>query len=745
MTPINPTDLTQGQGQLNPAMPTQNGQARTGGQSVQGSQTSNRGNAASVNTNGPMTIGTNGHEHNGIRSGEQFYAGSSMGQPPAQMISLPSYIGRLHHSGSNGQSSQGIPVSQSSPAGIRAWPGQNTPPNSSPTKPEHKELLLKFCRATPNNSRGCANQHMSTGQSGQTANAPRDGTHEQALARLQTSSGPVPSRPHPLIRHEQAFPSSPLRQCTSATQGTPPLQQTPRYTAPARRSEATNGANGAVIAGTAQDFYSGTAQDFYYRAGLTSSQSDGNMGSILAAKTNAPVSQQMAIGSLARKINSTDGRNVISRGLQFTPPREAIKQCRSEELSSMIGSNGQPDQGKILNEDEFPFQPIYHGAENRLRASGVVKILNAPYDVTRAQVFGMAGATARILADTMEPVHITIERNTGKTADIFVELETPADAVSFINRFNPIAPRGRTAKLGDRPVEIQISSQQELMGAVLPSARGVRWLSGPPFVDLTTNSEFGWENFTGFTTKEELNVLCKHSITKPGYEERPYECLISTITKFPWYCAHLITIATRSHIYESYFLLLKTMVQFLAKNPNHARVTPELLKRMVTAAMLCPGFTCLQKDNVAHLVGMPDLDARQFNLPRFPGLWRHLYAVGPKPGRPLDVLEWYIAVIREETNECVGCLNMIQKQRFQSKMSQTSDYWGYFWKELDYPVGPDFDTMTLAQAYEKELGTIEKIIKRAMLGGETDSYYLGPEAPSHANENQPRSTLRLRY
>lgn len=36
---------------------------------------------------------------------------------------------------------------------------------------------------------------------------------------------------------------------------------------------------------------------------------------------------------------------------------------------------------------------------------------------------------------------------------------------------------------------------------------------------------------------------------------------------------------------------------------------------------------------------MQALDMEYYQLPRFSNSWRHQYAIGPKPGFPLDIVE----------------------------------------------------------------------------------------------------------
>lgn len=45
------------------------------------------------------------------------------------------------------------------------------------------------------------------------------------------------------------------------------------------------------------------------------------------------------------------------------------------------------------------------------------------------------------------------------------------------------------------------------------------------------------------------------------------------------------------------------------------------------------------KDGIAWITNMQALDQEYYQLPRFADRWRHQYAIGPKPGFPLDIVE----------------------------------------------------------------------------------------------------------
>jgi hypothetical protein len=134
------------------------------------------------------------------------------------------------------------------------------------------------------------------------------------------------------------------------------------------------------------------------------------------------------------------------------------------------------------------------------------------------------------------------------------------------------------------------------------------------------------------------------------------------------------------------------------------------------------------KDDVAYMTNMSETEQRAFGQPRFANSWRHQYAIAPKPGIPLDVLEvrirlsfqyqswlilmtpqWYLAIIREQSQRDILARPLKERSKIQEKTEKTDMYWGYFWAEVGYTMGPQFDKMTLAHA---ELSAVERILGR---------------------------------
>jgi hypothetical protein len=77
----------------------------------------------------------------------------------------------------------------------------------------------------------------------------------------------------------------------------------------------------------------------------------------------------------------------------------------------------------------------------------------------------------------------------------------------------------------------------------------------------------------------------------------------------------------------------------MAVAPNASKLSDQLLKRVVTAAINCPGFTPLMKDDLSSFVHLSEQELRTCGLPLSAGSWRHQYAIAPKIGVPSDVIE----------------------------------------------------------------------------------------------------------
>lgn len=76
---------------------------------------------------------------------------------------------------------------------------------------------------------------------------------------------------------------------------------------------------------------------------------------------------------------------------------------------------------------------------------------------------------------------------------------------------------------------------------------------------------------------------------------------------------------------------------------DHMRISEvlneKLLKRVVRAAMGCPGFSPLMKDNIAFISSLDEHQVTEYGVPAYANRWRHIYTIVPNPGVPADVID----------------------------------------------------------------------------------------------------------
>ncbi|KID69387.1 RNA recognition, RNP-1, partial [Metarhizium hybridum] len=399
-------------------------------------------------------------------------------------------------------------------------------------------------------------------------------------------------------------------------------------------------------------------------------------------------------------------------------PHSQIQNLRSDTLNHLTATeSGLPALHNALDPQYFPF---LEGARQAVATNhGVVKLKNIPFATKRSEVIAFLGRNSKILNDADEPVHIIMERVTSKTMDAYVEFVTLDDANKAVERHQQNILGGRISRLGDRPVEVELSSQESLMKDLFPLAKGIMWNgASPQFKPLNPNEP--WENFKGFVSEEEMIMLVKHvevphrSPFSKDCPQRPYECLISTLKKFPWYVTDRITISQRHAVFKATCELARLLSRSIQKQDDQVNLTHQLYRRLIATAMKCPGFTPLMKDDISYLANLSDMEERWYNQPRFASCWRHQYSLAPKPGMPLDVIEWYIAMIREQTHRDMVARPHVERTILLEKSQETDMYWGYFWAEIGYMFGPAFDQMTLSQAAHAEFTAVERILARAL-------------------------------
>lgn len=113
------------------------------------------------------------------------------------------------------------------------------------------------------------------------------------------------------------------------------------------------------------------------------------------------------------------------------------------------------------------------------------------------------------------PIHVIMEKPTGKTMDCFIEFPSHEAARDCVKRFEYNAQPGRGTKIGNRCVTLDLSNQAELMRAVFPRARFVKFeeLSGRPFIQSHSTDPTWTAGFRGYFNLEEIYGMTRFAET----------------------------------------------------------------------------------------------------------------------------------------------------------------------------------------------------------------------------------------
>ncbi|KAK1758349.1 hypothetical protein QBC47DRAFT_440951 [Echria macrotheca] len=439
---------------------------------------------------------------------------------------------------------------------------------------------------------------------------------------------------------------------------------------------------------------------------------------VVEATNSNPATEMQVFAAVPNAMNGTpSGR-----------PSADILAMRSPMLRYLTSTaTGAPSVEVALSDAVFPFMPCYEAAKDPKEIT-MARVKNIPYSTTRAEIVAIIGRGSRLRGDNEEPVHIIMDKVTSKTQDAFVEFATKQDAIKCVDRFNDLVQKRRQPRLGQRPIEIELATQAEFMKALFPFANGVRWDNCNPVVQDPVPGE-PWTVFRGFVTREELTLLVKY-VESPSRNpfgrdcpQRPFESYISTIKKYPWHKPELISMGERHFIAAVGFKLVYHLAQMLScpsHDPADTCITPQLLKRLVAAYLTCPGFSATQKDNVVftgNYTGNPE----ELGMPRLPEHWRNAHFLVPKPGAPVDLVEWFIAVIREESVRHMATTDPAAYAQWLDIFRENDNimYWGFINQETGWPTDlEELSNRTVAELAELELAAAKRIVHRALTVGQ---------------------------
>ncbi|KAJ3262109.1 hypothetical protein HK103_003952 [Boothiomyces macroporosus] len=184
-----------------------------------------------------------------------------------------------------------------------------------------------------------------------------------------------------------------------------------------------------------------------------------------------------------------------------------------------------------------------------------------------------------------ECVHLVINNVTGMY-DGFIEVPTKAMANELYSYVG-----GKRYLHGDL-LNIQQSSQEELLRALFPRYK----------LSVVEDGH----NTIEFLTRFEINALLNkcREIRSRGYRKmkvlsRPYQTIISILSKVPWHSPEVLTTIQRDHIFE----LSKLAIEAI-RSTYKAKDYSNILGRLVRATLAVPLFTEKQKTMIlatAHM------------------------------------------------------------------------------------------------------------------------------------------------
>ncbi|KAL8736096.1 MAG: hypothetical protein Q9181_002558 [Wetmoreana brouardii] len=309
--------------------------------------------------------------------------------------------------------------------------------------------------------------------------------------------------------------------------------------------------------------------------------------------------------------------------------------------------NGNPSFAAATRPEILPF--VESARQSRVAEWGVLRIGNIPYALTKQEVYGMLGRNAKIITpDFGVGIHIVMDRPTGKTMDCFVEYFSHGDAQASLNR---CLAKGPQLRLGDRIVSIHMSSQDELLKEMFPRAKNCTWTNGRPVI-MESDEAYN-TGFKTFLTNEELLQMVTHA-EKPHRSnytqkclQRPYECMISTLAKFPWFAVDRYTMKTRNEMFRQTLNLINLLVNHLSRGENFGvNLSESLLMELLYAGLNAPGFSEQQRWTLHQAARLPESRIR---MSKFAVDWP-FEVLGRKTGMDEDHVTFYADCLKRNPN-----------------------------------------------------------------------------------------------
>ncbi|EPS40535.1 hypothetical protein H072_5620 [Dactylellina haptotyla CBS 200.50] len=225
-------------------------------------------------------------------------------------------------------------------------------------------------------------------------------------------------------------------------------------------------------------------------------------------------------------------------------------------LSSHVFGIG--DVIKYMPLEELGKQTILVGesllsSQSKDNCQNLVKIDNIPYNLDDAMLFEFLGKNSGLSTDGGN-IHVIMDRTTGKTMDCFLEFSNMGAAEMFIQRR---CNNNRRCILGGRHISLELARRIELMEWLFPKVRGASWSKNGELE--VGEHQLSSEGPIEIISREELVMILGHARTPHRSPfsrkclQRPYESLMSVVTKFPWGDTEFYTLRQRDMIFHAAF------------------------------------------------------------------------------------------------------------------------------------------------------------------------------------------------
>ncbi|KAJ5249204.1 hypothetical protein N7468_000655 [Penicillium chermesinum] len=213
------------------------------------------------------------------------------------------------------------------------------------------------------------------------------------------------------------------------------------------------------------------------------------------------------------------------------------------------------------------------------------------------------------------PIHIIMERSTGKTMECYVEFKDCKEAKLAVSRVTRGSDVGLGPRMGIRHVDVSLSSPDMLMKAIFPLAKCIRWKNGRP-IQVAQQPDEPWSTgFKGFLTPEEMFGCVRHA-ENPGrssFSNKVPPALLRVYVhhhvqvtdsgaslQYPWAYTKLYTVQERNLIFRTLRFMIEALVERI-DNGLVVGLSTNLVLELVHLGLHCPAFNPRMKFCLAYI------------------------------------------------------------------------------------------------------------------------------------------------